>query len=141
MTPRTSKVLVPFALCAMGFVALVFTGCKRESEKSVPPPHAPESYMNDPQFVGKLAAERKEQVSLERERNAIALQMKEMVEAMREKLKTDDLKKVRAELEKDPKWIDLHTRCTNANAKCVAHRRATLEGVRQRLTPPKPVSK
>ena len=125
----------------MGMFALVLTGCRREPEKPVPPPHAPESYMNDLQFTGKLAAERKEQVRLERERNAIALEMKAMVEAMREKLKTDDLKTVRAALEKDPKWVDLHTRCTNANAKCVAHRRATLEGVRQRLTPPKPVSK
>ena len=133
--------LVPFALCALGFVQLVLTGCKREPEKPVPPPHTPESYMNDPAFTGKLAAERKEQARLERERNAIALQMKAMVEAMRERLKTDDLKKVRAELEKDPKWVDLHARCTNANAKCVAHRRATLEGVRRRLAPPKPISK
>lgn len=141
MTVRTSKFLVPFALCAMGIFTLVFTGCERKPEKQEPPRHAPESYMNDPEFRGALAERRKTQVKLVRDRNAIAAAMKAKIEAMREKLKTDDPEKLKVELEKDPEWNDLYVRCTNANAKCEANRRGTLGIVRERLTPVKPVSK
>lgn len=125
----------------MGISAFVFTGCSKKEEPPAPPPHAPESYMNDPVFRGKLAEARKEQLKLVRERNTIAGKMKAKVEAMKAKLKTDDPSKLKAELEKDPEWNDLHKQCTNANAKVEAQRKQTLGTVRERLTPPKPISK
>lgn len=97
--------------------------------------------MNDPVFRGKLADARKEQLKLVRERNAIAERMKAKIEAMKAKLKTDDPSKLKAELEKDPEWNDLHKQCTEANAKVTAQREKTLGTVRERLTPKKPVSK
>ena len=97
--------------------------------------------MKDPEFTGKLAKERTVQRTLVRERNAIAEKMKAKVDAMREKLKTSDLQKVKAELEKDPEWVDLYAQCTNANAKCEANRQKVLGIVRKRLTPAKPISK
>ena len=137
MKIRTSTFLVPFALCAMGCFALVFQGCKKEPAKPVPPPHAPESYMNDPEFRGKLAAERAEHVKLVRDGNAISAKMKAKIDALREKLRIDDPAKLRAELEKDPEWNGLYAQKTNANAKVEAHRKATMGFVRERLTPAK----
>ena len=141
MRVRTSKVLVPFALCAIGCFAVVFTGCGRKSEPPQAPSHTPASYMNDPSFTGKLAKERKEHMTLVRDRNAIAAKLQAKVEAMRAQLKTDDMNKVRAELEKDPEWQALYAACTNANAKCEAKRKEALGVVRERLTPQKPISK
>ena len=132
---------MPFALCAIGSVFVVLTGCERKPEKPAVPSHAPASYMNDPAFMGKLAKERKEHMTLVRDRNAIAAKMQAKVEAMRVQLKTDDLGKVKAELEKDPEWQALYVQCTNANAKCEAKRKEALGIVRERLTPEKPISK
>lgn len=141
MKIRTSKFLVPFALCVIGCFALVLQGCKKEPEKPVPPPSSPESYMNDPEFRGKLAKERRDHVKLVRESNAIAGKMKAKVEALKAKLKIDDPAKLKAELEKDPEWNALYEQCTNANARVEAHRKTTLGIVRERLTPKKEISK
>lgn len=97
--------------------------------------------MNDPEFRGKLAKERGEHVKLVRDANAIAAKMKAKIEALREKLQTDDPAKLKAELEKDPEWVELYTQKTNANARVEAHRRETLGIVRERLTPKKEISK
>ena len=91
--------------------------------------------MRDKEFRGKLAAERREHVSLIQDRNAIAEKMKEMIEAKKAELKTEDLEKVRVELEKDPAWNDLYSQCTNANAKVEAHSRKRLGIVRDRIAP------
>lgn len=141
MTIRTSTFLVPFALCAMGCFALVFQGCKKEPAKPVPPPHAPESYMNDPEFRGKLATERAEHVKLVRESNKIAAKMKAKVDALRERLQTEDPARLKVELEKDPEWNALYAQCTNANARVETHRKETLGVVRERLTRKKEISK
>lgn len=135
MKIRTSTFLVPFALCVIGCFALVLQGCKKEPEKPVPPRHAPESYMNDPEFRGRLATERGEHVKLVRESNAIAAKMKAKIDALREKMKTDDPAKLKVELEKDPEWVELYALKTNANAKVSAHRNKTLGIVRERLVP------
>lgn len=141
MKIRTSTFLVPFAFCAIGCCALVFQGCKKEPAKPVPPPSSPESYMNDPEFRGRLAKERGEHVKLVRESNAISAKMKAKIDALREKMKTEDPAKLKVELEKDPEWVELYTQKTNANARVEAHRKATLGVVRERLTPKREISK
>ena len=134
--------LVPFALCATGALVLFLSGCRKEEEKKPEiPASSPESYMNDPVFRGKLAAERKEHVKLTQARNAIIEKMKAMVDAKKAELKTDDVKTVRAALENDPAWRELHTQCTNANAAVEAQRRRALGTVRERITPKKKISK
>ena len=97
--------------------------------------------MNDTNFTGRLAAERREHVALIRARNAVAERMKAMIEAKKAELKTDDLKAVQAALEKDPAWKDLYSQCTNANAKVEAHARERLGIVRERITPKQPQRK
>ena len=130
----TARVLLGAAMPAL--LCAFVCGCP--SKKDGPPepdPSSPESYMRDREFRGRLAAERREHVSLIRGRNAIAEKMKEMVEAKKAELKTDDLEKVRVELEKDPAWNDLYAQCTNANAKVEAHSRKRLGIVRDRIAP------
>lgn len=122
----------------MGLACLVLAGCGKD-EKAVqqpPPPHAPENYMNDPEFRGKLAEARKTHLKLIRDRNVIADKMQAKIEALRERLKTSDDAKIKAELEKDPEWQELYKQCQEANAKVKAQRQEALGAVRSRLTPP-----
>ena len=132
----TRMKLVPFALCAMGALMLVFTGCRKEEEKK---PEAPASssasYVHDKAFMGSLAAARAEQSRLIKSRNEIARKMVAMIEAKQAEMKTDDMKAVRAELEKDAAWRELHAACTNANAQVKSQRRELLGKVRERITP------
>ena len=130
MPPLPATSLIVAALCVL------LCGCpSKKEEPPKPDPYSPESYMNDKEFRGRLAKERKEHVALIRDRNAIAEKMKAMIDAKRSELKTDDLEKVKVELEKDPAWNDLYSQCTNANAKVEAHSRERLGIVRQRITP------
>lgn len=140
MPPLPATSLIVAALCAL------LCGCpSKKDEPPKPDPSSPESYMRDKEFRGKLAKERREHVALIRDRNAVAEQMKAMIEAKKAELKTEDLKVVQSALEKDPAWNDLYAQCTNANAKVEAHGRARLRMVRERITPKQsrktPVSK
>lgn len=139
MTVRTSKFLVPFALCAMGVLVLVFTGCERKPEKQEPPRHAPESYMKDPVFRAALAERRGVRNELAKSRAIVVERMTAMIEAKKAELRTDDLEKVRAELEKDPEWKSLYERCVDANQAIEEQRKKTLGLVRERIVPQKPV--
>ena len=135
---RPARPLLATALVA-AVLCLFVCGCpSKKEDPPKPDPSSPESYMNDKEFRGRLAAERREHVSLIRDRNAIAEKMKEMIEAKKAELKTEDLEKVRVELEKDPAWNDLYSQCTNANAKVEAHSRKRLGIVRDRIAPRKP---
>lgn len=135
LSERASKFLVPFALCAMGLGCLFFAGCKKEGPKSDASSNASESCLQDPEFRGRLAKERSSYVKLVRDHHAVAAQMKAKIEAMRQKLGTDDLEKLRVELEKDPAWNDLKNRCEAAAEAAERQRKDTLETVRRRLAP------
>ena len=132
---RTSSFLVPFALCAMGACVLVLAGCRKEEEQRPVDPSSPESYVHDQAFMGGLKAARAKQGALIRERNVIAEKMKAMIEAKKAELKTDDLEKVKAVLDRDPAWQALYVQCTNANESVRRHRRETLGVVRGRIAP------
>ena len=131
------------AVCAV--LAVFVVGCPSKKEEPPPNPAAPDVYMNDTNFIASLSAERREYLLRIRDRNAIAAKMKDMVDAKKEEMKTDDLEKVKAELEKDPAWNDLYAQITNANAQAEAQRNKVLGTARNRITPKrqnaKPVSK
>lgn len=91
--------------------------------------------MHDKAFLGDLATRRAQHGDLMRARNAIGEKMKAMVDAKCEEMKTRDVKKVQAELEKDPAWRELYAQYTNANAAVETNRRETFAKVRERLTP------
>ena len=127
--------LVPFVLCAMGALMLCLAGCRKEEKKPEIPASSPASYVHDKAFMGALAAERVKHSDLMRARNAIADRMKDMIEAKKAEMKTSDLKKIKAELEKDPAWQTLYAECTNANARVERHQREVFGKVRERIAP------
>lgn len=137
----TSPNLVPFALCAAGACLLLVAGCGKSEKEEAVDPSAPESYMNDSSFRQKLSADRKARQGLLRARSEIVSQMKAMIDAKKRELGTDDLSKVKAELEKEPTWQDLCKQCEEATEKVEASRKATLNTVRARITPKEPISK
>lgn len=133
----TSKILVPVVLVAAGVCVAVFW--PRHEEPKPVDPASPASYMHDKAFLGDLAAQRAQQSEIIRSRNEVARKMTAMIEVKKAELKTDDVKKVEAELEKDPAWRELYAQCTNANERILRNRREMLNKVRARLTPQKQV--
>ena len=125
--------LLPSSFLLLTFLFL--SGCGREEEaaKEAPHPASPESYMHDEKFTGRLAERKTEHRKQVRERNAIAEQMKAMIDAKRDELKTDDVDTIKAALEKIPEWNELRKKLEEANAKAEAVRKGTLGEVRERL--------
>ena len=68
-----------------------------------------------------------------RERNAVVDRMKAMVDAKRAEMKGADDSAVKAELEKDQEWNDLHKKCEEANAAIERVRKGMLSDVRERV--------
>ena len=134
---RTSLFLVPFAFGAIGISAFIFAGCSREETKESPsaaPTEKPAVHrMQDETYVKTLTADRTRYVELVRDRNAIADKMRAMVEAKKAELKTDDLNKVKAVLDKDPAYRALYAECEKANARVECQRQVALKDVREKL--------
>ena len=130
LSRQTSSFLVSIALCAMGLSAFVFTGC----EKAEPPPSAPSQGLAEPAFRQKLSDKRDERLELARARDAVVGKMTAMIEAKKAELKTDDLAKVKAALEKDPEWQSLYKRCLDANQAIKEKRRESMNMVREKIS-------
>ena len=138
MKSSTGRFLVPAVLGAAGLSVLFLAGC---GKSEAPDPSSPASYMKDTAFRGKLDELRAEQRDLLRARERVVAEMKAKVDAAKARLKTDDEKLVKAELEKDPEWQSLYKRCVDANTALDEQRRKTLGEVRGRIAPKKPISK
>ena len=118
------------AMVAAGAVLCVLTGCTRESAE----PSSPESYMKDEGFLKALEDQRRLQGELNAAHRKLAAQMAAMIEAKKKELKTEDLEKVRLELEKNEEWKQLHRRCLDA-ATAARENRSKTEGiVRKRIS-------
>ena len=135
MKYNTSINLVPVALVATGLALLFLAGCRKE--EPMPDAASPASYMNDQAFRDELKERRAERNGLLKMRAAIVEQMKAKVDAAKAKLRTDDEKLVKAELEKDSEWQSLHRRCVDLNTAIDEQRRETLGVVREKLAPEK----
>lgn len=134
------KMTATMVVCA---VAVLGCGKKEPAAASkVPPPHSPESYMNDAAFREKLKARREAMKGLGAERAKIAARLEEMTKIVREKLGTDDPAKVGAELDKIAEWTKLKERALALDREFAAAHRETQRIVRERIVPKKtPVSK
>lgn len=127
---KTARIALAAAL-ALAAVA----GCSREGEKKAAvSPAAPESYMKDEAFRGRLDGQVAKRAELAKARNAVVAQMAEMIEAKKKELGTDDEAALKAALEKDPAWRELYARCQDANAAIGENRKDTMAIVRERLT-------
>ena len=128
----TRFIILPIVIAAIGFSATVLPGCRKRETAAVPS-HSPESYMNDPAFLGEVRAKRDELRAIVAERKPLADRMQELVKEHGEDL---------AALQKIDEWNDLYKRVTALNEKFEAVRKRQLAVVRKRLTPcPKEISK
>jgi hypothetical protein len=118
------------ALVTVGAVVCTFTGCNREDV----PKSSPESYMNDSAFMKTLDAMRREQAELAAAHHKLAAQMKVLVAEAKQKLKTEDLGKIKAELEKSDEWKSLYSRCQDAATAVKESRRKMEAFVRKRIS-------
>lgn len=118
------------AVVVAGAILCVLTGCNRESAEL----SSPESYMKDKNFVKTLEAQRRRQGELEAAHRKLAEQMTAMIEAKKKELKTEDLDKVRLELEKNEEWKSLYKRCLDAATAMRENRRKTEGIVRKRIS-------
>ena len=134
---RARSYLVPLTLVAMAFVSCTLTGCGRDASSpgGEPPAHTPESYMNDPDFRGKLKDQRVAREELRKAREIVVAQMKAKIDAVTQKLGTNDTAAIRAALRADPEWQSLYKRCQDANTALAESRRKTQSFVSQRLNP------
>ena len=130
--------LVPFALVAMGLIALVFSGCRKEEE---PVSSSPEVYMNDPVFRQQLADGRKEREGFLVKRTELVRKLEQMVEAKKAALPGADDAAVKAALEKDPEWNDLVRRVKDLTTAMNESGRRMDEVIRRRTAPKKEISK
>lgn len=90
--------------------------------------------MDDPVFRQALKEKRDERVELASARNIVVKKMTAMIEAKKAELKTDDLAKVKAALEKDPEWQSLYKRCLDANQAIKEKRRESMNMVREKIS-------
>lgn len=125
---------MPFALAAMGAVALALPGCRKEEE---PASSSPEAYMNDPVFRRALADARKERTALQVKRAELVKAMEGLVEAKKAALPGADDAAVKAALEKDPAWIDLTKRVADLTTAINESGQRMDETIRRRVLPQK----
>ena len=128
MKDCTRARLVPFALCAMGLVALFLAGCRKDEKAPEVPASSPASYMNDPVFRKQVADKRKELQAIVNERNPLVKRMEALIKEHGQDLAT---------LQKIPEWNDLHKKVVELNAKYEGVRARQLKVVRDRLAPGK----
>ena len=133
-----NKIAGAARLALWAVVALAaLAGCSRDDgkgEASAVSSAAPESYMKDKAFRGKLDGQVAKRGELAKARSVVVARMTEMIEAKKKELGTDDETKLKAALEKDPEWNELSRRCTDANAAIGENQKATMAIVRERLT-------
>jgi len=110
----------------MGALVLCLQGCKRTEKPAEPPPHSPESYMNDPAFRKQLSDKRLEVQSLVTTRARLVKRMEELIASNG----TD-----RAALEKIPEWNELHKKVSDLNAKIEETRQRQLKIFADRVAP------
>lgn len=114
-------------LVALGAAGVV--GCSRETaQEDAPPPYVPESYMNDPEFRGKLKEQRQARNKIVNARAAVVAKMREIEQRARGDA---------AVFENDPGWKALKSQLEDLNARYDAARREQLEYVRGRVAPKK----
>ena len=118
------------AVVAIGAALCTLTGCNREDV----PASSPESYMSDPTFMKALSEMRRQEGQLVAAHSQLAEKMKTLAEEAKKKLKTEDLVKVKAELEKSGEWKSLYSRCQDAATAIKECRRKKEAFVRKRIS-------
>lgn len=135
-TALMTKVMVAVSFC-------VLCGCGGDSSAPAQQPAGddPKSRMQDAEYMEKLSGRQQEMKNAVSVRNGVARKMKEMAAAMKEKLGTDDMAKVTAELEKSEEWRKLSAEFAAAKENFEATRQKAMADVRERMNTGKKISK
>jgi len=105
-------------------------GCGNED---APKPGDAANWSEDPTFKKGLEEQRVQAVEIGKRRAAVAKRMNEMTAIMKEKLATDDEKKVAEELEKNAEWRSLKEKASAIDAEFEKKRKEMLSHVRQQM--------
>jgi len=133
---RTSRFLVPFAVAAMGAVALFLAGCDKKPEGGgAVDPSSPRSYMNDKAFRQQLKDRKKAAIGLGEAREEVTARQDALIAAKGEAMKTGDRAKIVAALAGDAEWQALEAKAKELDEAFMKHHRETMRVVRERIAP------
>lgn len=132
---RTRLKLVPFVLCAMGMFVLFFAGCSKQSDEAAVPSNAPESYLNDKAFMGKLDSMRKEREGLAQICTKLMKELKAKVDAVRAANPKADDAAIKALLAKDAEFVSLEKRVADLRTAIEENRLRATKFVGRRIAP------
>ena len=119
--------IAALAFCSL---ACIVSGC---GKSEAPAPAASGQWSEDPAFKQKLEAHHGEAMEIGKRRAAVSKRMNEMKAIMKEKLATDDEKKVEEELEKNAEWRSLKEKRAAIDAEFEKKRQEMLVQVRQQM--------
>ena len=108
----------------------ILCGCGKEE---APAPASAERWSEDPAFKNALAEHRSRAMEIGKRRAAVAARMNEMTAIMKEKLATQDEKKVVEELEKNAEWRSLKEKAAAIDAEFEKQRKEMLSHVRRQM--------
>ena len=147
MMKRTRQGLVACAFAACAALSLAFSGCSRDE---APPPAEPAAApsaaaqaeppakvvprLADQSYKAALEGQVAERAALLKTRDGVAAKMRDMVNAARARLATDDEAAVAAEVAKDPEWTGLRARLADLNKALEDNRRRAAEVVRRKIS-------
>ena len=131
--------LVPFAVVAIGVLALVLPGCREDEEKPVFP--STKECMNDPVFRKKLSDKRQERTGYLVKRTELVGEMEKMIEAKKAEMPGASEAQLKAALEKSPEWQNLYKRVADLTTAMEESGRKTDSIIRERLAAKKKISK
>jgi len=134
MTKNTSRYLVPIVLGAVGLAVvclLCFRGCGNGGEPDNTAVPAASPAERRAELDAKMRESYERRVEIAKVREAIAGQMRKMVDAMREKMPGASDDAVLAALEKEPEWASLRRRIVDLETANADNRRRTGEVLRE----------
>lgn len=137
MMQNTSRYLAALAFGAMAIGGVFVAGCSRDEEPEPPKADPPATYMKDPAFTNALARQRAERREILASRESVLKQVRERVDAMREKMPEASDEEIKKVLEQDPEWQSLMARASDIGRAYEENRQATTKIVGERLAPRK----
>lgn len=135
------KSVVPLTAVSIVFISLLLAGCKKRSAPEVPPSvsarpaeSAITNRMQDAAYRKALDLNRREQGKKASERNKIVEKMEQMIAKARASLPAGaDDAAVKAELAKNPEWVELEKQNAHATAEIDKTLAEAREKIRQRM--------
>lgn len=131
MKSRRLRFAVHIATLACCSLACIISGCGKSEAPA--PAASSKQWSEDPAFKKAMEANHEQAVEIGKRRVPITKRMNEMKAIMKEKLATDDEKKVEEELEKNAEWRALKEKRAAIDAEFEKKRQEMLAHVRKQM--------